>query len=65
MTEPRLTLRAEPEGAARATAYAEQGVVAHLMECAPDWCRIAAGGAEGWVPKKGIWGVDPDEAFGG
>ncbi len=65
VTETRLTLRAEPNGAANPTAHAEQGVVAQLLECATTWCLIAAGGAEGWVPKQAIWGVDPGEEFGG
>ena len=65
VTEPELTFRAAPDDHAAPTAYAEQGVIARLLECAPDWCRLSADGAEGWVRKSAIWGVDPGEVFGG
>lgn len=42
-------------------ARVEQGVIARLGECTPDWCRITAGGQTGWVPKTALWGVDPAE----
>ena len=42
-------------------AYAEVGVVARLGSCALDWCRVTANGSKGWVEKRGLWGVRPDE----
>lgn len=42
-------------------AYLEAGVVARILRCGPDWCRLNAGGQRGWVPKATLWGVDPDE----
>jgi SH3-like domain-containing protein len=65
VTAQKATFRAEPDEAAAPVAYAEQGVVAHLEACRRDWCRVEAEGSEGWVPKSAIWGVDPQEAFGG
>lgn len=54
-----LRARAEPQ--APVLAKAEAGVVARLGECLPRWCRIAAGGARGWVEKAALWGVEADE----
>ena len=65
ITETQATLRARPEDAAEPSAYAEQGVVAQLKECRPTWCLVEARGAEGWIRKEAIWGVDAAEVFGG
>lgn len=54
-------LRMRPDPAAAVVARAEAGAIARLGECLPDWCRISAPGAQGWVPKTVIWGVDPAE----
>lgn len=54
-------LRDEPTDDAPANAHAEQGVVAHLESCGPDWCLIEADGYEGWVRKSSVWGVEPGE----
>ncbi|HUS55066.1 MAG TPA: SH3 domain-containing protein [Thermohalobaculum sp.] len=64
ITAPEVHFRAEPEESAAATAKAEQGVVTHLLQCQPDWCRVEAEGTEGWVRKTAIWGVEPGEVFG-
>lgn len=64
VTEPEATLREDPSDAAPPSARAEQGVVASLRRCQPDWCEIEADGYRGWVRKTAIWGVDPDEVFG-
>ena len=65
VTAPEVTFRAEPDDTATATALAKQGVVAHLLQCQPDWCRVETRGAKGWLRKTAIWGVDADEVFGG
>lgn len=54
-------LAALPEGV---VACAEQGAIAALRACERFWCRIEAGGREGWVPKAAIWGAGPEEEFG-
>lgn len=53
------SLRNEPDTTAKPTARAEEGVVAQLLECPADmtWCRIEAGGYEGWLRKVEFWGV--------
>lgn len=53
--------RASPDPQARVIAQAEMGVVARILQCNPDWCRIATGGEKGWVHKSALWGVDPGE----
>jgi len=56
-----LALHSRPDPAAPANAHLEQGVVARLDNCTPDWCRLSAGGYRGWAPKTALWGVKPDE----
>lgn len=51
--------RADPESSENA--ILEQGVIAMLGECDPDWCWISSGGYSGWAPKSALWGVDPGE----
>jgi SH3-like domain-containing protein len=63
ITETEVTFRAEPDDNAPATAHAEQGVVARLLQCAGAWCEVQAEGATGWLRKFAIWGVEPGEAF--
>lgn len=58
-TDQDLLMRPDPT--ASALARAEAGAIARLGACLPDWCRISAPGAQGWVPKSTIWGVDADE----
>lgn len=64
VTGEKVALREEPSLTAAPVAFAEQGVVAGLEACGPDWCDVEAGDIEGWVRKADIWGVDPDEVVG-
>lgn len=48
---------------AAVVAQAETGVIGRILECQPDWCRIALEGQRGWVRKTAIWGVTADETF--
>jgi SH3-like domain-containing protein len=61
VTAVQAVLRAEPSETAAAVAMAEQGVVARLRACRPEWCEIEAEGHDGWIAKSAIWGVDPGE----
>ena len=54
-----LYLKPNPESSVNA--YVEAGVVARLGTCSLDWCRISAHGSKGWVPKKLLWGIFPEE----
>lgn len=53
--------RGRPDPASDVLAQAEFGVIAKLLECATDWCRVSAAGEKGWVRKTALWGVDTDE----
>ena len=55
------TLHRLPEVASPAVARAEPGVMARLLECRPDWCRVDAADHTGWVQRGDLWGVYPDE----
>lgn len=55
--------RDAPDGDATVVAQAERGVVARVLECATEWCRVAFDGQKGWVPKASLWGVQADETI--
>ena len=50
-----------PDANSPVVARAEPGVVARLLECDGEWCRIDAGEATGWLRRGDIWGVYPNE----
>ncbi len=54
-------LRLQADERAPLVAHLEAGVVARVLECAPDWCRLRADRQRGWAPKSALWGVDEDE----
>lgn len=50
-----------PEAGSAVVYQAEYGVIGRLLECDPDWCRVAVDGTKGWTRKTALWGVDPAE----
>lgn len=52
-----------PQLSAPEVALLETGVVAHIMECVPDWCRLSIDGTRGWVDRAALWGLHPDEVL--
>jgi SH3-like domain-containing protein len=52
---------ATPDPSGRAVLKAEPLVVGKLVECDKIWCRIQISGRKGWIEKKYLWGVYPDE----
>ncbi|MGH6982015.1 MAG: SH3 domain-containing protein [Stellaceae bacterium] len=54
-------IHADPSETAKAVARAQPGVVGKLLKCLGDWCRIDAQGVRGWVERRAIFGVTPDE----
>jgi SH3-like domain-containing protein len=52
-----------PDAASELVARAEPGVVARLLACQSDWCRIEAGGYQGWLKRRDVWGVLPGETL--
>lgn len=63
VTEDMVEFRASPRADATVVLQAEAGVVARLLECEADWCRLSADGKRGWVAKASIWGVEPGETL--
>ena len=61
VTAEMADLRLKPAPDAPIMARAEVGVVARLMSCEANWCRINADGRKGWVEKTSLWGVEADE----
>jgi SH3-like domain-containing protein len=57
------TLRQKPEREAGLAAQVEAGVVAQILECKDQWCRLDAGGQRGWLTRTEFWGVYPDETL--
>lgn len=58
-----IPMRANPQPNSHEVARLEAGVVAHIMECAPQWCRLSIDGTRGWVERSALWGLDPDEVL--
>jgi SH3-like domain-containing protein len=56
-------LRDAPQASAGIVARAEPGVIAKLLECRNDWCRVEAGGVKGWLHRAELWGVFPNEVI--
>jgi SH3-like domain-containing protein len=54
-------MRNKPDAQSEIVARAEPGVVAKLLACEGDWCRIDAGGYQGWLRRGDVWGILPDE----
>lgn len=58
-----VAMRSRPQPHAPEVARLEAGVVAHIVECAPAWCRLSVDGSRGWVDRAALWGLDPDEVL--
>ncbi len=55
------SLHREPNPAAPAVARLEPGVVAEILDCQKDWCRLDSDGFKGWLTRAEFWGVYPNE----
>ncbi len=56
-------LRDDDDPSSKIIAYAAPGVVAKLKACKPQVCEVEAGGTDGWVDRRNIWGVRVGEVF--
>lgn len=61
VTEAVRSLRRQPEPNSPAVARLEAGVVAQILECKEQWCRLDANGFKGWLPRSEFWGAYPNE----
>lgn len=56
-------VRLAPEAKSRPMLKAEPMVIARVAECDKTWCRIQISGRKGWIEKKYLWGIYPDEVI--
>jgi SH3-like domain-containing protein len=55
-------MRIDHEANAKPLLKVEPMVVARLVECVRDWCRVQVdGGRKGWIEKTALWGAYPQE----
>ncbi len=59
--EDMVTMRNQPQPGALEVAHLQAGVIARILRCEPDWCRIGVEGHRGWVERNALWGVEPHE----
>lgn len=52
-----VVLRRKPATDAPAVARTRAGVIARVITCQGDWCRIQAGGIRGWGRRSALWGT--------
>jgi SH3-like domain-containing protein len=58
-----VPLRVRADEQAAVAAFLEAGVVAQVLNCGPDWCRLSVDGVRGWAVKSALWGVEPQETL--
>lgn len=56
-------MRHAPDDSAIPVLRSETGVIAQLIECRKDWCRIQIESQKGWIRKSHIWGAYAREEF--
>lgn len=56
-------VRIDADARSKAILKTEPSVIADVLECAKDWCRIQLSGRKGWIEKQYLWGVYKDEVF--
>ena len=56
-----VPMRTQPQPGAPELAYLQAGVVARILRCETDWCRLGVDGHRGWVERDALWGLDPHE----
>jgi SH3-like domain-containing protein len=52
-----------PDSRSAVVFKAEKGVIARILQCDVDWCRLLADGQRGWAQKSALWGVTADEVI--
>ncbi|WP_245242908.1 SH3 domain-containing protein [Pararhodobacter sp. SW119] len=56
-----VTMHTQPQSNAPEVAHLQVGVVARVLRCEPDWCRLGVNGHRGWVERAALWGIEPHE----
>ncbi len=49
-------------GSGGMVARLQAGVIVEIAACTGEWCRISAGGFDGWIEQTMLWGVYPGES---
>jgi len=57
------TLRGDDSAAATPIAQLEAGVLASIISCSGQWCRVSVGGFRGYIEQAKLWGVYPGEVI--
>jgi len=57
------TIYKNPDETAKPVVKLEPGVIAGLDHCEQEWCYLKIAGYKGWIKRKNVWGVLPDEKF--
>ncbi len=65
VTAASAVLRREGADTAAALANVEKGVVVAVQRCpaSGEYCRVEAGGIQGWLKRDQVWGVYPTETL--
>lgn len=61
VTTDKAELHEAPDDKSPVVALAEEGAIGKLGSCKKDWCELSGAGADGWVKKSDVWGVDAGE----
>ena len=56
-------LYSDPEVSSPPIIRAAPMVIATLLECKPEWCRVEISNRRAWIRKADIWGVTREEVF--
>lgn len=56
-----VSLLRTPESDSAPVARVEASVQGELLSCKGTWCRVRVNDYKGWLARKDIWGVYPDE----
>lgn len=59
--EKRQKIFKDPDKTSKLVAQLDPGVVAKVLECRNDWCKVDVQGHKGWINRRCIWGVYPHE----
>ncbi len=61
VTEDMTVMRRQPREASVEVALLERGVIARILACEDEWCRLRVDRWRGWVPRAALWGVEAHE----
>jgi len=61
VTEDMVRMLSQPQPGTMEVAHLQAGVIARVLRCEPDWCRLGVDGHRGWVRRSALWGIDAHE----